>query len=121
MRINCAHTCIVYIWAGYYWCGRAWRRSGFVYKPFTDTGKLGAPSYHGTRVPVRARTSVPSDCRGNQRLARYRSTRYAATRQLRSSGTQQTRRVGFNITRISASPHVADLHSYRRSARFKHG
>ena len=90
---------------------------GFFYTPSTDTGKPGTPGHRGTRVPVFPFLAIVV----NQRLACYRSTRYAASMQLRSLGTQQTRRAGSNSTRRSAAPHAADLRSCRRSARFKHG
>ena len=93
---------------------RCW---GFFYTPSTDTGKPGTPGHRGTRVPVFPFLAIVV----NQRLACYRSTRYAASMQLRSLGTQQTWRAGSNSTRRSAAPHAADLRSCRRSARFKHG
>jgi hypothetical protein len=96
------------------------RRWGFFYTPSTYMGKLATPGYCGTRVPVFPFLAIVV----NQRLACYRSTvhtRYAASMQLRSLGTQRTRRAGSNSTRRSAAPHAVDLRSCRRSARFKHG
>ena len=93
------------------------RGSGFFYTPSTDTGKPGTPGYCGTRVPVIPFPAIVV----NQRLACYCSTRYAASMQLRSLGTQQARRAQLhgsnNSTRRSASPHAAGLRSCRRSAR----
>jgi hypothetical protein len=98
------------------WCSaRSPRRSGFFYRPSTDTGK---PE---TRYPVtvvhayRYELVLPFPAIVlNQRLACYRSTRYAATRQLRSSVL--TARAN-QLHRGYA--YAAGLRSCRRSARFK--
>jgi hypothetical protein len=65
------------------WRALARRCWGFFYTPATDTaGKPGTPGYRGTRVPVFPFLAIVV----NQRLACYRSTRYAASMQLLNCG-----------------------------------
>jgi hypothetical protein len=80
-------------------------RSGVFYTPSIDTGKLGIPGYRDTRVPILPFPAIVV----NQRLARYRSTRYAATKQLRSLGTQQTRRAGSNADQLHHMPLICAI------------
>jgi hypothetical protein len=84
------------------------RGSGFFYRPSTDTGKPRTPGYRGTRVPVLPFPAIVL----SQRLAHYRSTRYAATRQLRSSvltaRANQLHRMPL-ICAVAADQHVLNM------------